>query len=353
MNCSKIAAFGIAAAIMASVISGCSQGGESTVSTPNTTVSDNSQTEVPVKPEYVAKYTLSNENSDEITRRVYDLICDNFGTYMFSCQQESTWMSSPDYEMDYILETTGRLPAMRGLDFMNSDFDGVVKRSKAWWDKGGLVTICWHTGINGYGYQESKDDVPDFDKLLTEGTPEHEAMIANWDKAATALAELRDSGVPVLWRPFHEFDGGWFWWGKGGAENFKKLWQLMYDRYTNYHKLNNLIWVLGYSGSVREGWYPGDEYVDITGLDSYSKAVPVTSYKRLNEQLGGKKPFAFHECGTMPLPEDLKENDMKFVWFLNWHTDRLTKDNSVERINEVYNSDYVITIDELPNFKGE
>ena len=96
-------------------------------------------------------------------------------------------MSSPDYEMDYILETTGRLPAMRGLDFMNSDFDGVVERSKAWWDKGGLVTICWHTGINGYGYQESKDDVPDFDKLLTEGTPEHEAMIANWDKAAARI----------------------------------------------------------------------------------------------------------------------------------------------------------------------
>lgn len=65
MNCSKIAAFGIAAAIMASVFGGCSQGGESTVSTLNATVSDNSQTEVPVKPEYVAKYTLSNENADE------------------------------------------------------------------------------------------------------------------------------------------------------------------------------------------------------------------------------------------------------------------------------------------------
>ena len=352
MNCSKIAAFGIAAAIMASVFSGCSQGGESTVSTPNTTVSDASQTEVPVKPEYVAKYTLSNENADEITQRVYDLICDNFGTYMFSCQQESTWMDSPDYEMDYILETTGRLPAMRGLDFMNSDFDGVVQRSKAWWDKGGLVTICWHTGINGYGYQESKDDVPDFDKLLTEGTPEHEAMIANWDKAAAALAELRDSGVPVLWRPFHEFDGGWFWWGKGGAENFKKLWKMMYEKYTNEWELDNLIWALGFTASVPAEWYPGDEYVDIAGADTYveNDGSLIGMYNKVIDVVGTDMPVILHENGTIPNPESLESDGAYWGSFMTWHTEWITdaKWNTKESINAVFNSDYVITLDELP-----
>lgn len=68
MSCYRIAAFGIVAAIMASVFSGCSQSGESAVSTSNTTVSDTPQTEVTVKPEYAAKYTLSNENADEITQ---------------------------------------------------------------------------------------------------------------------------------------------------------------------------------------------------------------------------------------------------------------------------------------------
>lgn len=308
-----------------------------------------------------------NDKVAETRQAVLDYIKSIEGNGILSGQQESTWKSSPDYEMDYIYEASGKYPAIRGLDFISKyyedesdpkeyvkDYQKIVDRSIEWWNKGGLVTICWHWGAppDTHGYAASKKEI-DLDEAFTEGTELNKAILEEMDEVAESLKQLQDEGVIVLWRPFHEFDGKWFWWGMDGEENFIKLWQLMYDRYTNYHELNNLIWVLGYSGSVREGWYPGDEYVDITGLDSYSKAVPVTSYKRLNEQLGGKKPFAFHECGTMPLPEDLKENDMKFVWFLNWHTDRLTKDNSVERINEVYNSDYVITIDELPNFKGE
>ena len=174
-----------------------------------------------------SEYHLSNPNADENAVKTYEYICENFGKHMLSAQQESTWMGSPEYEMDYIMEVTGKLPAMRGLDFMNDDFNGVVKRAREWHEKGGIVTICWHTGINGKGYQESKDDNPDFDKLLTEGTDEYNKMIANWDKAANALAKLRDDGITVLWRPFHEADGGWFWWGKGGSENFVKLWRMM------------------------------------------------------------------------------------------------------------------------------
>ena len=168
---------------------------------------------------YVSKHSLSDPDADIRTQKIYDYICDSFGTYMLTGQQESTWKTSPDYEMEIIEKNTGKLPAMRGLDFMNGDFKGVVERAEAWDKKGGLVTICWHTGINGKGYNESLNDEPDFEKLLTEGTPEHEAMIANWDKAAAALSELQDAGVTVFWRPFHEFDGGWFWWGKNGGES--------------------------------------------------------------------------------------------------------------------------------------
>ena len=113
---------------------------------------------------------------------------------MLSCQQESTWMGSPDYEMDYIQSMTGKLPAMRGLDFMNNDFSGVVKRSKEWHDKGGIVTICWHTGVKSSGYRESLDDTTDFESCSQRGTDEYNTMIAGWDKAAAALAELAGFG---------------------------------------------------------------------------------------------------------------------------------------------------------------
>lgn len=95
-----------------------------------------------------------------------------------------------------------------------------------------------------------------WDMALTQGTAEYDKLIAGMDKGAKALLELQKAGVPVIWRPFHETDGGWFWWSKGGSENFKKLWRIMYERYTNYWGLNNLIWICGYSGEVTNGWYP-------------------------------------------------------------------------------------------------
>ncbi|MBR1383504.1 MAG: hypothetical protein IJ555_06810 [Ruminococcus sp.] len=300
----------------------------------------------PEEPAETFAHQLSNPNANADALRTYNYLCDSFGNVMLTCQQESTWMGSPDYEMDIIQETTGKLPAMRGLDFMNNDFDGVVERSKAWHEKGGIVTICWHTGVNGSGYQESLDENPDFDKLLTPGTDEYNEMIASWDKAAAALSELQDAGVPVLWRPFHEFDGQWFWWGKGGSENFIRLWQMMYDYFTNEKGLNNLIWVLGYSGEVKDGWYPGDEYCDVIGSDTYDNSTNKKAWKKL-EALNTGKPIAFHECGNVPSVEKFENDGDLWSWFMIWHTDFIVN-NPKENLNEVYNSEKVITLDELP-----
>ncbi len=299
---------------------------------------------------YTAKHKLSNPNADEITSRAYDYICDNFEQYIISCQQESTWMGSPDYEVDYIYKTTGKYPAMRGLDFMHDDFDGVVDRAKKWHGKGGLVTICWHCGVNGKGYNESLGDDPDYSKLLVKGTDEYNGMIASWDRAAAALQKLEDEGVPVFWRPFHEFDGQWFWWGKGGSQNFIKLWRMMYDYFTNEKGLNNLIWVLGYSGDVKDGWYPGDGYCDIIGSDTYNNTTNKSAWDRLKALKTGK-PLAFHECGNVPSVTKFKEDGDIWSWFMIWHTDYITKNNKTN-LKNVYNSNRVITLDEVPDLSS-
>ena len=321
-----------------------------TTTAATTTAETTTTTAATTVPVSTASYPLSNPNADEITQKVYNYICENYGKTMLSCQQESTWMGSPDYEVDYIEETTGKFPAMRGLDFMNGDFDGVVKRSKEWWDKGGLVTICWHTGVNGKGYQESLNDDPDFEKLLTKGTDEYNAMIANWDKAAKALTELRDAGIPVLWRPFHEFDGQWFWWGKGGSENFIKLWRMMYDYFTDEYNLTNLIWVLGYSDYVKDGWYVGDEYCDIIGSDSYKNNTNLRAWRIFDKLDKSGKPRAFHECGNVPPVSDFEKDGCIWSWFMVWHTDYI-KNNDAQNLKNVYNSDLIITLDELPAFR--
>lgn len=301
---------------------------------------------------YVSQYPLSNPNATEATRRVYDYLCSLTGKGCQSGQQESTWMGSADYEMNIVYDATGKLPAIRGLDYMHDDFDGVNQRAIAWWNQGGLVTIMWHTGcdFSGEWADAMADDIADWDAVLTEGTAAYADFIAGMDKAAQALLQLQEAGVPVIWRPFHEFDGKWFWWGKGGSDNFAKLWRLMYDRYTNYWGLNNLIWVLPYSGNgvAYSRWYPGDEYCDIVGADSYNGGAQPSLYQKVHI-VCSTKPHCFHECGVNPTVDELQKTP--WIWFMTWHTTYISESNTTDALHALYNSDYVITLDELPSFK--
>lgn len=318
---------------------------------------------------------LTNPNATQKTQEVYKFIYDIYkgGQYCISGQQESTWTATDpcEYEMKYIERVTGKLPALRGFDYIDNDFEGVNKRAIEWWNKGGLVTICWHTGADyNSGYDKSKSDSFD-SKMVVEGTTAYNNMIAGIDKAAGYLKQLQDAGVTVLWRPYHEFDGKWFWWGKNGYKDFKKLWQIMYDRYTNYWGLNNLIWVLGYSkqnaaglSSTFTNWYPGDNYVDIIGADTYAdpSAKFFNEYTNLWKKMTGMKkdmPIALHECGNIPTVSQW--NNMKWTFFMTWHTgwidptydigsDTGKYNSDTSKLIETYNSETVITLDELPDF---
>ncbi len=296
---------------------------------------------------------LSNPDASEAAQDLFTYICDTYGNAILSGQQESTWMGSEQYEFDYIYDNTGKYPAIRGLDYMNDDFDGVNRRAKEWYDRGGIVTICWHCGsdFSGSWSECMNTTITDWDKALTEGTPEYETLIKGMDKAAEALQELQEENIPVLWRPFHEFDGAWFWWGKGGSENFKKLWVMMYDRYTNYWGLDNLVWVLGYSGNGNgyADWYPGDAYVDIAGADSYNDGSNAALYNKVKDVVGEERPICFHECGRIPTVDQLTTTHAGWVWFMTWHTEHITDHNDTDTLNEIYNDDYVITLDELPD----
>ena len=295
---------------------------------------------------------LSNPAATQKTQSLYAFLCDTYGKHVLAGQQESTWMGSEDYEFNIIQRASGKLPVIRGLDYMGEDFSGCNRRAKAWAAKGGIVTICWHCGDNFKGsHTEAMNSNPDWSKLLTPGTNEYKTLIAGMDKGAAALKELQDAGIPVIWRPFHEFDGAWFWWGKGGAENFKKLWRLMYDRYTNEWGLNNLIWNLGYSGDVKDNWYPGDQYVDIIGADTYVNHTGslLSMYQRTANV--AKKPVCLHENGAIPDPEKMKADGAKWLWFMTWHTSFIDSDpiNTSSYLKQVYNSDYLLSLDEIPD----
>ncbi len=143
---------------------------------------------------------LSNPDASEAAQDLFTYICDTYGNAILSGQQESTWMGSEQYEFDYIYDNTGKYPAIRGLDYMNDDFDGVNRRAKEWYDRGGIVTICWHCGsdFSGSWSECMNTTITDWDKALTEGTPEYETLIKGMDKAAEALQELQEENIPVL-----------------------------------------------------------------------------------------------------------------------------------------------------------
>jgi hypothetical protein len=175
------------------------------------------------------------------------------------------------------------------------------------------------------------------------------------------LSALQDSGVVVLWRPYHEMNGGWFWWG--GKTNFADLWKIMYNRYTSHHKLNNLIWV--WSPNISFGnpsmdvinYYPGDDYVDIIGLDGYNNLKnwdeDIEDKEDLNQitTIAGNRPVALTEVGTLPDPEWLKNQRPNVAWFLCWWTH--IEENGDSYIKEVYQHPYVLTREETPNFSRD
>ena len=129
------------------------------------------------------------------TEKIYKYICSMQGKGIISGQQESTWMGSDQYEFDYIYNNTGKYPAIRGLDYMNDDFEGVNNRAMEWDKKGGIITICWHCGSDfSLGYNECLNtNISNWTDALTEGTAEYDKMIEGMDRAAKALVELKNA----------------------------------------------------------------------------------------------------------------------------------------------------------------
>ena len=312
-------------------------------------------------PKTINTIKLCNKNSTPETIRLYDYILSTYKHKIISGQQESTWTEEGvDYEVDYIHDITDKYPAIRGFDFIDDDFDGVVNRAIDWADKGGIVTICWHcSSALDAGYNESKISMPQekWDAILTKGSQENIEFFSAMDKAGSALKRLQDENIPVIWRPYHECDGWWFWWSLQGGEYFKRLWIMSYEHFTNDLGLNNLIWMLGFShvqnfnNERMEQFFPGNEYFDIIGADSYDveyNGAENLLFDGCYALVDDSKPIAFHETGVIPTIEQFKE--VPWAYFMTWHTSYLTEKNSPEFLHDFYNDPYVITLEDLPDF---
>lgn len=329
-----------------------------------------------------------SKNANEETTKLFNYLKSIEGKHILSGQQ---MLYSEEYEdLTYYLYANGKLPAIHAYDFFNtttykdnSQIDSAIR----WHTEcNGIVMFCWHWMLPkdrndeslGYSYEEWEIDF-DKTKCTTPGTDEYKRVIRDIDLVAEQLKILEEKGVPVIWRPLHEAAGDWFWWGMTDTENSKEiyhdLWYMIFDRLENYHKLTNLIWV--WNGQDEELQVSKNTF-DIVSDDIYPRSERnhtshVDTYKKWKE-LAGDKMVTLSESEFIPDPELLQADGAAWLSWTTWwgeyiydandegrpklknnRTTPVLNDKYIDQefLTRVMTSDYVITLDELPEWDDD
>jgi len=125
---------------------------------------------------------------------------------------------------------------------------------------------CFTEWLSGCGGFMAKDTTFDLAATLASTySPEYACLLRDLDAIAWQLKKFSEAALPVLWRPLHEADGKWFWWGAKGPEPLKALWRLMFTRFTGRHGLHNLIWVYAPANPTRTGRGPAPRHRPVGG----------------------------------------------------------------------------------------
>lgn len=184
-------------------------------------------------------------------------------------------------------------------------------------------------------------------------------VLTDIDAVAKPLADLNEKNVPVIWRPLPVASNGLYWWGID-KETYKWLWQVMYDRMTDYHKLNNLIWVWS---AQNADWYVGDSFCDVISADVYTEGnrdAQINTLLSLNN-ITKTKPIAMSECGSLPAIESVLSEKAFWSYTALWTEpyfstetgiaidDTTSAQQAAARFIEYYNNNFTLTLEELPS----
>jgi mannan endo-1,4-beta-mannosidase len=266
---------------------------------------------------------------------------------------------------DRAYDITGKYPGLFGEDFGFSggeDKDSalarpaIVEEIKRQYKNGSIIALTWHsvrpTDDEPVTFRDSvqgKLTDYEFQQLLTPGTPIYNRWCAQVDVIAGFLRQLRDAHVPVLYRPYHEVNGNWFWWGyRPGKDGSAALYRQLYDRFVNVHHLDNLVWVWnvnapgGAAGPVAD-YYPGAAYADVVTMDIYGEFKQEYYDEMLRIAAG--KPIALAEVGGLP-SLDVLAAQPKWTYFMTW-SGLLESSSSADLVQSVYHSALAINRDDL------
>jgi len=262
-----------------------------------------------------------------------------------------------------VKSVTGSHPAVIGVDIMmfsvltgdalTNAKQALKKNVEDTYNRGGLTTIAWHffnPVSEGAFYWNDSVSLPAV-KYIIPGGEAHEKYklilndLAEW---ANSLRGKDNKVVPVIFRPYHEFDGGWFWWGKPHCtrEEFISLWQFTVSYLRDSLHVHNFLYAFSpdnrfISEQQYLERYPGDEWVDMVGMDNYGdmgrnryaldtaalKLKVVSEYAKRSGKLA-----AFTETGLESIPNTtwwtetllrvLRWYDIRLSYVLVWRNDK-------------------------------
>lgn len=289
-----------------------------------------------------------------------------------SCEhsdERTTWKGQED--IDTFKKRSGYYPALGGFDMLfatggHSDegwfsgyTDNSVRMARELWNLGGIPAFTWHwkpgtdtvfysktqgfrnaactegvvaTDANNTCFNYTKAFSGDKCEDVDTASETYKILMDDVDKISKRFLSLQDSGVAILWRPLHEAAGGWFWWGVAGPDCYRELYKLVYDRMVNVNGVKNALWIwnierdpsIGYDyNALNPEWYPGDDYVDIVGVDIYNNAGDnqsnVNYFGKIVEEIGAKKLIALTENGPIPDIDSTFEDGAVWSFWMPWY----------------------------------
>ncbi len=327
--------------------------------------------------EYRESYELSDKDASEQAQKLMEYMSKHYGAKVLTGQYAA---GDANTEADLLFHLTGKYPAIRFGDLEGCTVNTTAKKSdviaasQAWWERGGIVGLMWHwdapMGVASVYAQETDfslesamtdQDVAELsqaeiDKLFEDGkiTEECHAILRDIDSVAAELKLLAEQDIPVLWRPLHEASGDWFWWGADGPDAYRWLWELLYERLTQYHELHNLIWI--WNGQSEYYLVDADLY-DIASLDIYlpegtDYGSRYEQFVLLSRMTGGEKMLALSETSSVPSMNAMFRDNCIWSFFGLWYGEYLIGEDGayseqytgLEAMVATYNSEAALTL---------
>ena len=263
-----------------------------------------------------------------------------------------------------VKDATGSHPAVIGFDF--SDFtrpnqsqesiereqQRLARYISETYNRGGVVTISWHfqNPVKGKSFMWEDGSERAVEHIIPGGLhhEKYKEILNRIGKFAHNTKGVDGKLVPMIFRPYHEFDGSWFWWGKNhcSREDFITLWRFTVSYLRDELKVQNFIYAFSPDCIFKTeeeflNRYPGNEWVDMVGMDNYSdfgrdawgsleagirKLQIVSDYAQKHNKLA-----AFTETGLESIPDTtwwtntllyaLKDRGIKMSYVLVWRND--------------------------------